>query len=70
MSLLKKSIVFSVFIIAMSGCGLKGDLYMPEAQPQVVDSTPLAESSEDSSEETTNSIGENSETTEEVVQPE
>jgi predicted small lipoprotein YifL len=66
MSLLKKSIVFSVFIIAMSGCGLKGDLYMPEAQPQVVDSTPLDESSE----AVTNIPDENIETTEEVVQPE
>ena len=39
MSQLQKTISLLSLLFVISACGLKGDLYLPEAQPQVVDST-------------------------------
>jgi len=45
MSAVQKIFITSLAFFALTACGLKGDLYLPEAQPQVVD-TPVSESAE------------------------
>ncbi len=40
MSSVQKIFITSLIFLVLSACGLKGDLYLPEAQPQVVD-TPV-----------------------------
>lgn len=40
MSSVQKIFIASVAFLLLSACGLKGDLYLPEAEPQVVD-TPI-----------------------------
>lgn len=42
MSSVQKIFIASVTFLFLSACGLKGDLYLPEAEPQVVD-TPVEE---------------------------
>ena len=37
MSSVQKIFITSLIFLVLSACGLKGDLYLPEAQPQVVD---------------------------------
>ncbi len=49
MSYVQKIFIVSVFFLFLSACGLKGDLYLPEAEPQVVD-TPT-ETAQDTVEE-------------------
>ena len=38
MSQLKKNLALLSVLFIVSACGLKGDLYLPEAEPQVVNS--------------------------------
>ena len=37
MSSVQKIFIASVSFLFLSACGLKGDLYLPEAEPQVID---------------------------------
>jgi predicted small lipoprotein YifL len=46
MSQLKRILVLAFISILIAGCGLKGELYLPEAQPQLVESPEQNDNSE------------------------
>ena len=60
MSSVQKIFITSLIFLVLSACGLKGDLYLPEAQPQVVDTpTEIVESiPENASSETQKALDE------------